>query len=239
MNSSDPSLKSLASEWRFVVEIDSAEEYKAVIFKHRPPENQKLVGPGSDYELGLMINVPHSTRNVVIHHAIKRNLSDGVAILMHKDATYKIENGSSSEDFARSINSVARQTLGAFKAYAIERLLQIKYVAASLEECLSIAAMTHGAAYGPLNIDEALTAHGLISAGDKWAMFRKQANTSNTKLDLMNIMSEYAQNQDPNDSFKLSMIAGDIFINQGDLEARPAWQCFETIDRSSIPYLMK
>lgn len=239
MNSSEPILKNLIDDWRFVVEVESAEELKAVIFRHKPPEQQKLVGPGSDYELGLMVSVPHSTRNVTIHHAIKRNISDGVAILMNKDSTYKLENNRSPEELARSVNNIARQTLGGFKVFAMERLIQIKYVMASLEECLSIAAMTKGEAYGPLNIDEALTIHGLISPGDKWPMYRRQANTSNTKLDLMNIMSEYAQAQEPNEAIKLMAIAGDFFVNQGDLEARPAWKLFEIIDRSSIPYLMK
>lgn len=239
MNSFEPILKNLTDEWRFVVEVDGVDEYRAVMFRHKPPEQQKLAGPGSDYHLGLMVSVPHTTRNVTIHHAIKRTISDGVAILMHKDATYKLENDRSPDELARSVNNIARQTLGAFKVYAIERLIQIKHVAASLEESLSVAAITKGAAYGPLNIDEALTLHGLVSAGDKWPMYRKQANTSNSKLDLMNIMSEYAQNQDPSDAIKLMAIAGDIFVNQGDLESRPAWAYFETVDRSNIPYLMK
>lgn len=239
MNSSEPILKGLLSEWRFVVEVESDDELKVVMFRHKPPEHQKLVGPGSDYDLGLMVSVPHSTRNVTIHHAIRRGISDSVAILMHKDATYKMENDRSPDELARSINNIARQTLGAFKVYAIERLIQIKHVAVSLEECLSVAAITKGEAYGPLNIDEALTVHGMVSAGDKWPMYRKQANTSNSKLDLMNIMSEYAQNQESNEAIKLMTIAGDIFVNQGDLESRPAWQFFETIDRSTIPYLMK
>ena len=239
MNSSEPILKSLTDEWRFVVEAESTDDSRVVIFKHRPAENQKLIGPGSDYDLGLMVIVPHSTRPITIHHAIKRNISNGVAIIMHKDTTYKIENSKTPAELSRSINSVARQTLGALKMFAMERLIQIKYVAASLEECLSVAAMTGGAAYGPLNIDEALTVHGLVSPGDKWPMYRKQANTPNSKLDLMNIMSEYAQDQEPNEAIKLMAIAGDIFVESGDLEARPAWQNFETIDRSSIPYLMK
>lgn len=232
-------LKSLSNDWRIATEAESADETKAVIFRHKPSENQKLIGPGSDYDLGLMLSVPHSTRNVVIHHAIRRNISNGVAVLMHKDSTFRMENDKTPEEFARSVNNIARQTLGGLKAFALERLIQIKYVAASLEECLSVAAMTKGGAYGPLNIDEALTVHGLVSPGDKWPMYRKQANTANSKLDLMNIMSEYAQEQEPVEAVKLMAIAGDIFVNSGDLEARPGWQYFEPIDRSNVPYLMK
>lgn len=236
---SDPTIESLTRDWQLINVVESADDTKVVIFKKNPPEIYKLIGPGSEYSLGLAVSVPHSTKSVVIHHAIKRDISNGVAILMHKDATFRMENDRTPDEFARSINNIARQTLGAFKAFAMERLIQCKYVAASLEECLSVAAMTKGAAYGPLSIDEALTAHELVSPGDKWQMYRRQANTPNTKLDLMNIMSEYAQNQDPSEATKLMAIAGDIFVNQGDLEARPAWQFFETIDRSSIPYLMK
>lgn len=236
---SDLTLDSLTRDWQQFDIVPNHDETKAVIFKRNPPEAHKLAGPGSDYDLGLSITVPHNSRNIVIHHAIKRNISNGIAILMHKDATFRMENDKTPEELVRSVNNVARQTFGAFKAFAIERLIQCKHVAASLEECLSVAAMTKGEAYGPLNIDGVLTAHELVSPGDKWAMYRKQANTPNSKLDLMNIMSEYAQTQEPNESFKLMAIAGDIFVNQGDLEARPAWQYFETIDRSTVPYLMK
>lgn len=235
------SLQTIIDDWELVVVAESVDDTKAVIFKPAPwPVNHLLAGAGSSYQLGLMVVVPHvPDRGIVVHHAIRRILSNGIATLMHKDATFKIPN-SGTMSVNRTIDSLARQTFGAFKVFAIERLMQIKHVAASLEECLSVAAITKGAAYEPLKIDEALTAHGMVSPADKWPMYRKQANTPNSKLDLMNIISEYAQDQlDSSDALKLMAIAGDIFVTQGDLESRPAWQYYEIIDRSNIPYFMK
>lgn len=240
MNTFEPLLRSLASDWRLVVGVGDTEDARMVIFRRASSKDDLVQGPGSTYEVGLMLNVPHGDRTITVHHAIKRHLSEGVSILMHKNSTFKLENQRDPDLFKRSINNVARQTFNGLKAYVIERLMQIHHVTASLEECLSVVAITKGAAYDALRVDDTLTAHGMVAPSDRWPMYRRQANSPNSKLDLMNVMSEYSRHtKTSGEALKIMALAGDIMVIQGDLESRPAWKNFPTQDRSDVQYFMK
>lgn len=182
------------------------------------------------YRLGFLVEVPiYQSGPIILQSAVERCGTNGLLIFDYKEAKFRIaHDGRPIAQIAKDIATVGAQALPRFGDELIERIRQAGSIPASLEECLLVNSKCENAFYRHLRIDDILTAHRLASPADRWPMYRRQANTPNTKLNLADSLSEYAATmKDPSDWFDLSIEAGDLMVNKGDLEARPAWHFWE------------
>lgn len=183
---------------------------------------------GRSYRLGFLVEIPIAYPNtwISIKAAVERLGEVPATIIFdHKEAKHRAEYNSHP---AKTIISLGNRILGTFDEQFSARIRQASAIPASLEECLVTNTKCQNWHYKGLRIDDVLTAHRLASPADRWAMYRRQANTPNTKLDLVDALSEYATMvQDASTRFDLSTDAGDMLIDRGDLEARPGWHYWE------------
>lgn len=190
-----------------------------------------VVGPRElprRYRLGFFIDIPvYETGPVIVKIAACDEF--GEMIFDYKEAKHRVGFSETAPALAKLISNMGEQILPAFGDQMISRICQADTIKASLEECLSVNTCTDNRYYKDLRIDDALTAHKLVSPADKWTMYRRQANTPKTKLNLVDILASYstAMTQDLTKRVELSTRAGDELIDRGDLEARPAWHHWE------------
>jgi hypothetical protein len=192
-------------------------------------------GDGGILRLGVMLTIPHTaTAPILLQTAVQRVLSSTVLVLKDRDSTIKTSVPEGSEP----LNWIYRATKGAVNHFAgsmaewvLSRWKTVRGITASLEECLKVLDKTKDKAKGMLNPDDLLTKHGLLRVSDKWSMYRRQANTPFTRLDLVNVMAEYALHSE--DPWKAMADAGVLLVERGDLESRPAWLEWNCVDRSN------
>lgn len=170
--------------------------------------------------LGASVGVPHDGQ-LTLRVAIISPDKNTIIVLPDKSSSIKINSDGIS---INAIDSVLDNFSRTLSRWVSDRWLQLNTISASLEECIKIVLKTNGLARKYLNIDKILTAHGIATPADVWPMFRRQANTPYNRLDLVNILAEYAAFHAPDDiKFELMCDAGTIFMERGDLESRPAW----------------
>ena len=214
-------LERYLSNWKIRDRFDDEESSKFLMISQEHIE----VMPSS---MGLVVEIPHMDGDIIVRHCLERAPSvaipyGSIVILRAKDLTYKL-TVKDPQSIARELTNLHNQVSGDVAEFVSGRLQKAKNVPASIEECLSVVEKTLGAATTALNIDEALAAHGMASPADKWEQFRHQANTPNSRLDLICVLSEYSSRcRTEEASYKAMVEAGDILITPGDLEARPAW----------------
>jgi hypothetical protein len=182
------------------------------------------------YRLGFCIEVPlYQSGAILLKAAIERCGTSGIIIFDYKEARFKIaHDGRLAPLIVKDIVNLGNQVLPPFGDQLVERIRQAEEIHASLEECLVVNTQCKNWHYRDMRIDDILTAHRLTSPADRWPMYRRQANTPNTKMSLVDALSEHATTiEDISDRFELSTEAGDMLISRGDLEARPAWHYWE------------
>lgn len=183
------------------------------------------------YRLGMHIVIPlYTIGAILVSASVERCGGTGsILIFDHKEAKHKVNYDNRSPDLiAKSIIDLSNQVLPTFGEQLAKRINQAEIIIASLEECLVVNGKTDSWHYKGLRIDDILNAHRLVSPADRWAMYRRQANTPNTKMNLVDALSEWATTiEDPSKRFELSTAAGSMLVDRGDLEARPAWHHWE------------
>lgn len=182
------------------------------------------------YRLGFLVEVPiYQTGPVILRAAVERCGRTAFMIFDYKEAKFKVtHDGRPPASIIKDVVAIGNQALPQFGDQLVERISQAERIPASLEECLVVNTKCLNACYASMRIDDILTAHRLASPADRWPMYRRQANTPNSKMSLADALSEYAATaKDPSDRFDIAVEAGDMLISRGDLEARPAWHYWE------------
>lgn len=217
--------------WKIRDRFDDEESSRFLMVS---PETVEAV-PG--FSLGLAVEIPHMEGDIIVRYCLERGPSSSMIILRAKDMTYKL-TVKDPYMVSRELANLFNQTVREISHYITDRLQRAQGVPASIEECLSVVEKTLGAASPALDIDVALAAHGMASPADKWKQFRHQANTPNSRLDLICVVSEYSSRCRTGEArYKAMVDAGDLLIEPGDLESRPAWLFWPVTNRVGTQYL--
>lgn len=189
-----------------------------------------------DLRVGVFADVPHTGKPVIIYAAIERVLNGSFIILPDKDSTVKTDiiNTTDPLDWVyTSLKSSVEHTNTTLVEWIKQRWAQLYDSTASLEECLDVAKKIGNKILSAVDLNELLTAHKLASPTDRWPMYRKQANTPYSRLDLVCMLAEYATTIQADLKFKIMAEAGSMVVQYGDLELRPAWLNWDRIDYSN------
>lgn len=194
-----------------------------------------------DLKLGVFANVPHTgTKPAIMYAAIQKVSNGSFIILPDKDSTVKTEiNTADPLDWIyTSIKSSVEHINVTLTEWLTKRWSQLHLATASLEECLDVAKRVGPRVLSAIDLDSILTAHKMASPSDKWPMYRKQANTPYSRLDLISILAEYATFVSVDMKFKIMADAGSMIVQYGDLELRPTWINWNKIDYSNTPRIL-
>lgn len=175
------------------------------------------IGKNKSIRFGAQIRVSVPHHKVIVSDAAIRD--DGIPIVFSKVRKYNIV-----DDHLQTLYAVRAGVFQINTIEVINRLVQLNDAIASLEECLMINNKT-----GDIDINTILNRHAIASPSDVWPMFRKQANSQYSRLQLAAHAFRHAINT------KNDMLIDEMskFVTEmGDLELRPAWADFSdlTID---------
>ena len=197
---------------------------------------------GDDLRLGILADVPHTgTKPAIFYAVIERISNKAFIVLPDKDSTQKTEviNTTNPLDWIyNSIKASTENVRSTLQTWVTNRWQQMRESTASLEECLKIAEKIGYKILGVIDLDKILTAHRMASSSDRWPMYRKQANTPYSRLDLMLMLAEHATTTDVSTRFKLMAEAGSMMTQYGDLELRPRWINWDRVDFSCLPKII-
>jgi hypothetical protein len=201
----EKAINSINTKWSMTTIVDST--FKIISF------DERLFVPMAKYS-----EISHGLLLIFETSLISRPVAvfKGLPIPFNRPLKYKID---SDEDLILSINSSLRQ----IDSNTINhRWFQLDNSIASMEECLLANEMTPNM----INVDITLNRHKVISPQDKWLMFRKQANSQYSRLELALLMSKYAKQTN---NLKIFDYIAKFVTQYGDLESRPEWVDFNDI----------
>ena len=205
-----------AEQWRVPYNTTDIERTQMMVFTEEF---------GDSIRLGVLADVPHTgIKPAIFYSVIERNKA--FIVLPDKDSTQKTEVINTANPLDWIYNSVKASTenvKSTLKDWVTNRWKQMRESTASLEECLKVAEKVGYKVLDNIDLDKVLTAHKMASPSDKWPMYRKQANTPYSRLNLMLILAEHAVTTDVETRFKLMAEAGSMMVQYGDLELRPRW----------------
>lgn len=228
-----------AEGWSVAYHTTTAENSQFLLFDNQVAKASDEVGGA--FTIGAHVIVPHTnSAPIEFHTAIKRLANSSIFIMQDRESIIKTDPASPVlSHLYNSIRSIIGHIQSTLTEWYKIRWNQLQTTLSSLDECLKVIEYTDGLAGDLINIDKILTAHNQVSLADTWQMFRRQANTPHNRLDLINMVAEYATHHIPIDT-KIDMMykAGDMFRLIGDLESRPVWVAWDNIDLTNKQYLM-
>lgn len=180
--------------------------------------------------LGVLADVPHIAGKPCVFYATVECPDGSLIVLPDKDSTLKTEvvNSANPLDWIyNSIKSSAEHVKLTLQEWVAQRWVQLANSTASLDECLKVVEKVGNKALEKIDLDKILTAHKMASPSDRWPMYRKQANTPYSRLELLMILADHAKSLTDDTKFKIMAEAGSMLVQYGDLELRPQWASYE------------
>jgi hypothetical protein len=208
------------------------DEARYIPYHNISAENTKLALMAEPFHngqlrLGVLANVPHIAGKPCVLYATVEHV-DTLVVLPDKDSTLKTEVGTNPLDWIyNSIKSSADHVKTTLQNWVSQRWIQLGESTASLDECLKVVEKIGSEALNKIDLDKILTAHKMASPSDRWPMYRKQANTPYSRLELLFILANHAKLLSDDTKFKIMAEAGSMLVQYGDLELRPSWASYQ------------
>jgi hypothetical protein len=180
--------------------------------------------------LGVLADVPHIAGKPCVFYATVECADGSLIVLPDKDSTLKTEVAHSANPLDwvyNSIKSSAEHVKTTLQDWVDKRWVQLSDSTASLDECLKVVEKVGSKALDRIDLDKILTAHKMASPSDRWPMYRKQANTPYSRLELLSILADHAKSLSDDTKFKIMAEAGSMLVQYGDLELRPSWVSYQ------------
>jgi len=180
--------------------------------------------------LGVLADVPHIAGKPCVFYAMVEHVDGLLLVLPDKDSTLKTEvtNAAVPLDWIyNSVKSSAEHVKTTLQDWVSQRWTQLNSSTASLDECIKVVEKVGSAALAKIDLNKVLTAHKMASPSDRWPMYRKQANTPYSRLELLGILAHHAKALSDDTKFKVMAEAGSMLVQYGDLELRPSWVSYE------------
>lgn len=180
--------------------------------------------------LGVLADVPHIAGKPCVFYAMVEHTDGLLLVLPDKDSTLKTEvtNAANPLDWIyNSVKSSAEHVKITLQEWVSQRWTQLNNSTASLDECLKVVEKVGSSALDKIDLNKILTAHKMASPSDRWPMYRKQANTPYSRLELLGILAHHAKLLTDETKFKIMAEAGSMLVQYGDLELRPSWVSYD------------